>query len=433
MVQELTVSRPACSPVALLPPELVAEIFLLCIPLYPNCPPLFGIHSPLKLTQICKLWREIAHTTPRLWTSIALLNPDFDRYPLDRQLTTARSWLNRTRRLPLSVVFDNAWDLSAEERQRALAVLLEHRAKWEHAVLRVEDTATLETIAIADAPLLQELEVHAKPDADAQIRWPFLPPHSAATAPKLRSLLLHNVDVPFEPTVGWDWSRLTRVHLPNTSVAVIASLLRQAPNIVDCHVVVARDDLPESGRLDVNLEPLVLPHLETFIIRLHDDLDVVPMGCCSGLGKLFRAIRAPALKRLYVEQDLVHYHDEAPRAPPQEPSRYDPRNEPLPKVVASMGCEKSLQCLYVAYTSVPLDVYLSAPALKNVRHISATQSPGVALLTAKGGSLAGHDDYGWPKFALGYENASQEEGGRGWRGGVDGSTVGKYEPVAENL
>ncbi|KAJ7720010.1 hypothetical protein B0H16DRAFT_1739040 [Mycena metata] len=65
-------------PVLTLPNELVSEIFLHFLPEYPRCPPLWGRLSPMTLTQICRQWREIAISTPRLWRAISF-NPHLDR------------------------------------------------------------------------------------------------------------------------------------------------------------------------------------------------------------------------------------------------------------------------------------------------------------------------------------------------------------------
>jgi hypothetical protein len=64
-------------PVLTLPNEIISEIFLHFLPIYPRCPLLTGILSPTLLTQIGCKWREIALTTPALWRAIELLDePD---------------------------------------------------------------------------------------------------------------------------------------------------------------------------------------------------------------------------------------------------------------------------------------------------------------------------------------------------------------------
>ncbi|KAJ6560151.1 hypothetical protein B0H19DRAFT_945240, partial [Mycena capillaripes] len=57
-------------PVLTLPAEIISEIFVHFLPIYPSCPPLTGFLSPTLLTQICRKWRHIALTTPALWRAI---------------------------------------------------------------------------------------------------------------------------------------------------------------------------------------------------------------------------------------------------------------------------------------------------------------------------------------------------------------------------
>jgi hypothetical protein len=45
------------------PTEIISEIFIQFLPIYPLCPLSTGILSPTVLTQICRKWREIALDT----------------------------------------------------------------------------------------------------------------------------------------------------------------------------------------------------------------------------------------------------------------------------------------------------------------------------------------------------------------------------------
>ncbi|KAJ7720927.1 hypothetical protein B0H16DRAFT_1386558, partial [Mycena metata] len=54
-------------PVLTLPNEIVSEIFIHFLPVYPKTPPMIGRSSPNVLGQICRRWREIAFGTPALW------------------------------------------------------------------------------------------------------------------------------------------------------------------------------------------------------------------------------------------------------------------------------------------------------------------------------------------------------------------------------
>ncbi|KAJ7020267.1 hypothetical protein C8F04DRAFT_909373, partial [Mycena alexandri] len=59
-------------PVLTLPTEIICEIFIHFLPVYPECPPPAGILSPTNLTQICRQWRDIALAIPTLWRAMRL-------------------------------------------------------------------------------------------------------------------------------------------------------------------------------------------------------------------------------------------------------------------------------------------------------------------------------------------------------------------------
>ncbi|KAJ7859511.1 hypothetical protein B0H14DRAFT_2239769, partial [Mycena olivaceomarginata] len=90
-------------PVLTLPNEILTEIFVHFLPVYPECPPLTGIRSPNILAQICRQWREIALKTPALWRSISIsYHP---RFPLSfrGRVDLCNIWLTRSRCYPISL------------------------------------------------------------------------------------------------------------------------------------------------------------------------------------------------------------------------------------------------------------------------------------------------------------------------------------------
>ncbi|KAJ7166769.1 hypothetical protein C8R46DRAFT_899295 [Mycena filopes] len=57
-------------PILTIPFELTAEIFVPCLPDRPVSPHL--TIAPLLLTAICRQWRNIACSTPRLWAALQI-------------------------------------------------------------------------------------------------------------------------------------------------------------------------------------------------------------------------------------------------------------------------------------------------------------------------------------------------------------------------
>ncbi|KAF9479376.1 hypothetical protein BDN70DRAFT_878859 [Pholiota conissans] len=92
-----------------LPPEILATIFQACVedPSYYNSfeaadPPASFPPPPFLLGAVCRTWRDIAWSTPRLWSSITIhLDYRPDRHAIQR--TLAEEWLGRAGQLPLSI------------------------------------------------------------------------------------------------------------------------------------------------------------------------------------------------------------------------------------------------------------------------------------------------------------------------------------------
>lgn len=81
-----------------LPPELLGEIFLRCLPQTNYVTP-SSDECPLVLTRVCRHWRAVALSTPRLWASLSI--------SLLRAGTTSgdkyKHWLEKARNVPLSI------------------------------------------------------------------------------------------------------------------------------------------------------------------------------------------------------------------------------------------------------------------------------------------------------------------------------------------
>ncbi|KAJ7704548.1 hypothetical protein B0H17DRAFT_1193755 [Mycena rosella] len=84
-----------------LPNEIVSEIFVHFLPVYPHSPPLIGPRSPALLGQVCRKWRDIALSTPELWRAVRLtLNKKRRR---EQQLRLLETSLERSGSCRLSI------------------------------------------------------------------------------------------------------------------------------------------------------------------------------------------------------------------------------------------------------------------------------------------------------------------------------------------
>ncbi|KAJ6531174.1 hypothetical protein B0H19DRAFT_1190686 [Mycena capillaripes] len=86
------------------PPEILAEIFTQCLPDDDFTTPSLTT-APLVLCGICRQWRGLALSTPRLWSSLFL---DFDvMLPKDGMVELYQMWLSRARGAPLSLCLED--------------------------------------------------------------------------------------------------------------------------------------------------------------------------------------------------------------------------------------------------------------------------------------------------------------------------------------
>ncbi|KAJ7155669.1 hypothetical protein C8R46DRAFT_1116182 [Mycena filopes] len=102
--QDTTHDPGTTHPILSLPPEIIAEIFLRFLPSYPEPPPLVGIFSPVMPSRICRVWRQIALSTPLLWRAIRVTIRQHEAHErIAWKLKLFRMWLSRSGTCALSL------------------------------------------------------------------------------------------------------------------------------------------------------------------------------------------------------------------------------------------------------------------------------------------------------------------------------------------
>ncbi|KIK99188.1 hypothetical protein PAXRUDRAFT_30674 [Paxillus rubicundulus Ve08.2h10] len=91
-----------------IPPEVLGELFYHCLPKTPYITPR-DVECPMALTLVCRHWRDVAMSTPRLWSSITIhlqkavsskCRPGYD------------AWLARAKSVPTAIRVLNDIDMS---------------------------------------------------------------------------------------------------------------------------------------------------------------------------------------------------------------------------------------------------------------------------------------------------------------------------------
>ncbi|KIJ15882.1 hypothetical protein PAXINDRAFT_11459 [Paxillus involutus ATCC 200175] len=215
-----------------LPPEILGEIFIQCLPPHPHIKP-SSRAAPLLLTRICRGWRQVAFSTPRLWCSLELWWPRLPRIQQESQFY--HHWLSRARSCPLSLAVDASCyrrDVRAYEVTESLQPYTSQVAR----LLLAFDEVTAPELLLKDVPMLEHLTLRGWLGHWHPRRISITQPQ-----PRLRSLTI--ISKPFSPGVlsffDPGWANLTRVEVSllsrpaESNLGVFWTLLQLCPNLED--------------------------------------------------------------------------------------------------------------------------------------------------------------------------------------------------------
>ncbi|EIM79467.1 uncharacterized protein STEHIDRAFT_173100 [Stereum hirsutum FP-91666 SS1] len=130
-----------------LPFEILSKILLLCIPEdYWDVPPtLHPSECPLLLTRVCRFWRDVALSTPRLWSCLDL--PGIDDQTIVPRL---HRWLrlSSTHRMTIHASIDKA-NMSQDREVEYVRELCSQAERWRVVRLHLAHAQSSETLSSA--------------------------------------------------------------------------------------------------------------------------------------------------------------------------------------------------------------------------------------------------------------------------------------------
>lgn len=213
-------------PVLTLPNEVVSEIFIRCLPVYPRRSLAGPLSSILLLGHVCRQWREITLATPSLWRAVAVR---LDSKNEKLALGLLENHLNLSGSCPLSIKFYVRTRRTHPPATAFVQMIAPHCARWEHLSIYYTPSTSLRSIA-GPLPLLRSLTVHAGLDfsleQDATITSAF------RTAPLLRKVSLQQY--PRVHSSMLPWSQLTVLSVRCLDPNQGAAILIVAVNLVTC-------------------------------------------------------------------------------------------------------------------------------------------------------------------------------------------------------
>ncbi|KAK7014351.1 F-box domain-containing protein [Favolaschia claudopus] len=252
-------------PVLTLPNEITSEIFLHFVPAYPEASPLTGLLSPILLTHICCLWREVAQSTVALWQTIDF-TWDGSKQPSEEEMTSIVTlWLERSQSAPISV------EATYEDPSIPIpTVLFRHSARYERLSLSVEDAEELSGFN-GPMPLLHALSLKFHEHSfNADI---------FQNVPLLRTLELEDCGT---LSVRLPWSQLTSLTMGYVGTQDVASILREASNLAYLSL-----NLWDTENGMIHVADIALIHLEHLVF-----------GTCESDDEFFAHLVTPALRHL---------------------------------------------------------------------------------------------------------------------------------------
>ncbi|RXW14782.1 hypothetical protein EST38_g11070 [Candolleomyces aberdarensis] len=132
-----------------LPDDILREIFLLCLPLSRD-PAMCAAEPPLLLTHVCGRWRQVACSTPRLWTSLYISDYLYEGQVQESKLESRDEgilqWIGRAGCMSLSLSFPTPQVSSGPEERswrntdlrRLLCMLSPSFHRWRKANILLE-------------------------------------------------------------------------------------------------------------------------------------------------------------------------------------------------------------------------------------------------------------------------------------------------------
>ncbi|KAJ7603299.1 hypothetical protein DFH06DRAFT_1114676 [Mycena polygramma] len=260
--KEVRSLRGLISPIRRFPPEILSEIFVLCLqeclprPSYTSIDP---SQPPFLFGQICSSWRTISLTTPRLWNDIRL-SPTT---PMRRGfLSLTGLFLERSR--PISVRFAMAI-LTSDNIGTPLTLLWSFSTRLESLRLDVPVQYLQPLVGMPDQmfPALRKLRIRITSGSG------FVGTIAAfATASSLKSLkFVSPRSMPVLRLLSdFPWAQLTTFHLASPdSPFLTRAILSKCTALEVCSIEVLHPWTPPHPVID--LEGCIMPEMHTFTYK----------------------------------------------------------------------------------------------------------------------------------------------------------------------
>ena len=273
------------SPTARIPSEILIEIFqIACQPVDKGYRVRRAV-TPLFIGSICRLWRDVAWSTPLLWNTI-LLHVSPDRKHHDTQVQLLGDWLLNARSAPLSIKL-----IVEDERE---SVLCAFEAIMRILITRSDYWLTFDSrlppqchniFKNINFPMLTSVSLQLSNTVSTSII-----PDMFLTAPKLVDVNLLNCHFP----LMLPWEQVRRFRTGLSSITECLKVLRESPNLQECYfngVYTPVDFISKT----------IIPHAQLQLKHLHVMLQRHGPWTLSDSMSLFDGMTLPSLSNLCIQ------------------------------------------------------------------------------------------------------------------------------------
>ncbi|KAJ3503505.1 hypothetical protein NLJ89_g8400 [Agrocybe chaxingu] len=162
---EIEQVRALISPMRHLPTDILREVFIQTLP--ESNAIMKANRCPLLLTRICRFWRDVALSTPNLWTSLQIKVPGkgIPSSTANKIAIGIHEWFSRSGALPLSIsLISDHWhkrdDLPHEP---ITASLIPFSSRWHKLEITSYAPHISNLAAVKDVPILESVEIFSIP------------------------------------------------------------------------------------------------------------------------------------------------------------------------------------------------------------------------------------------------------------------------------
>ncbi|KAF9462687.1 hypothetical protein BDZ94DRAFT_1260512 [Collybia nuda] len=283
------------SPIRRIPPDILQEIFVRCLPAKHNSI-MSHREAPLLFGRVCSYWRNLSRATPELWASIHISVPELGHgeNPEDDTVFVwaVSDWLGRSGALPLSLsVYESPLWRPVETGSNIMTCLRSVSSRWKHIDLSIYPFVSPISFALSaeQVPLLESFSIELHKDSSLYVNHPASPSnHGIFQAPRLRGLSICSSLLSTDTSVAW--SHLTELIIAGKKrqlrIDIALAALERCKTLESCTLEFELPDRSLQIGSNTRNTRVTVPLLKTLAVRGG-----------SNLGPFFDSLDFPMLLR----------------------------------------------------------------------------------------------------------------------------------------